>query len=391
MHEIIYLDEAATSMSNPEKRNTIADVVSRYINVKWHNPSANYKPAHWIRGEVERARHIVASFISANPEEIFFTSGGSESNCWAIKGFVDQYYMENDRGEPVIITTPIEHKSIMDCISSPALHAKVIELPVFCDGTVKHYELANALAKNHNRKILVSVQFANNEIGTAQNIKEIAQIAHSHNAIFHTDAVQAFGHLPIDVDDLEIDLLSASGHKIGAPKGIGFLYKRSGVDIQPLIHGSQMDGMRGGTENVPYIMALAEAVKMVDSSKQAALIGIRESFIDQLLARGCTLNGPYTRRLPNNVNVTFPDGISAESMLFLLDAAGIYASAGSACNAQSIYPSHVLKAIGLSNEEAARTLRFTLPVIIAPEDIHRVLHEIDKAIKILTTDERLLN
>lgn len=380
----IYLDEAATSKSNIIKRTTIADIVSHYINVKWHNPSANYKPAHWIRGEVERARHVVADFISANPEEIFFTSGGSESNCWAIKGFVDQYFCENDRGEPVIITTSIEHKSIMDCISSPALHAKVIELPVFSDGTVKHHELAKALAENHGRKILVSIQFANNEIGTIQNIKEISQIVHSYNAILHTDAVQAFGHLYIDVNELGIDLLSASGHKIGAPKGIGFLYKRSGINIQPLIHGSQMDGMRGGTENVPYIIALAEAVNMADSSKQAALLGIRESFIDQLLARGCTLNGPYTRRLANNINVTFPDGVYSESLLFLLESAGIYASAGSACNSQSIKPSHVLKAIGLSDKEAARTLRFTLPDNIAPDDIHYVLSEIDKAIKILT-------
>lgn len=379
-----YLDEAATSKSNLIKQNTIADIVSHYINVKWHNPSANYKPAHWIRGEVERARHVVADFISANPEEIFFTSGGSESNCWAIKGFVDQYFCENDRGEPVIITTSIEHKSIMDCISSPALHAKVIELPVFYDGMVKHHELAKALAENHGRKILVSIQFANNEIGTIQNIKEISQIVHSYNAILHTDAVQAFGHLYIDVNELGIDLLSASGHKIGAPKGIGFLYKRSGINIQPLIHGSQMDGMRGGTENVPYIIALEEAVNMVDSSKQAALLGIRESFTDQLLARGCTLNGPYTRRLVNNINVTFPDGVYSESLLFLLESAGIYASAGSACNSQSIKPSHVLKAIGLSDKEAARTLRFTLPDDIAPEDIHYVLSEIDKAIKILT-------
>jgi len=388
MHEI-YLDEAATSMSDPEKRNMIADIISHYINIKWHNPSAHYKPAHWIRGEVERARKVTSDYINSRSlNEIYFTSGGSESNCWAIQGYIHKCLSDPHRNTyPVIITTAIEHKSILECVKAWDNIADIEILPVDQYGFVDTNALREAMEKYKCRDPLVSIQFANNEIGTIQHIGFLATLIHSYNAnaLFHTDAVQAFGHIEIDVQKLGIDMMSASGHKIGAPKGIGFLYIRDGVQIQPLVFGSQMDSMRGGTENVPGIMAFAEAVECINPLIRSKLGEKQKDMINLLEKRGCRLNGAsYDTRLPNNINVTFPDGVYSESLLFLLESAGIYASAGSACNSQSIKPSHVLKAIGLSDQDAARTIRFTLPDNITHEDLQFVLNQIDKAIKILT-------
>jgi chorismate synthase len=245
-------------------------------------------------------------------------------------------------------------------------------------------------AENEAHKILVSIQFANNEIGTIQHIKEIAEIAHKYNAVFHTDAVQAFGQIPIDVKELDIDMLSASGHKLGTPKGIGILYKKDSVQIDPLIYGSQMDGMRGGTENVPYIIGIAKAIELLqnDKERQLRLTILRNNFISQLKALGCTVNGSLYERLPNNINVTFFQDINAENLVYLLDMCEIYIGIGSACDSHSVETSHVLRAIGLSDEDAMKTIRITLPDDITMDEIDRAVCNITKQIMLLTMEDK---
>jgi cysteine desulfurase len=214
----------------------------------------------------------------------------------------------------------------------------------------------------------------------------IAELAHKYNAIFHTDAVQAFGHIQIDVSDLDIDLLSASGHKIGCPKGCGFLYIKNDVHIDPLIYGSQMDSMRGGTENVAFIVGMAKAVDLINNDQMHNLKTtiLSNNFISELKAIGCTLNGSFENRLPNNINVTFNQNVTGESLIYMLDMSDIMVSAGSACNSHSTEVSYVLKAIGLSDEEAMKTLRITLPDNITGDDLDNVICEIKKQITLLT-------
>ena len=240
--------------------------------------------------------------------------------------------------------------------------------------------------QNGQNKILVSVQFANNEVGTIQRVREIAELVHKYNGVFHTDAVQAFAQIPIDVKELGVDMLSASGHKIGCPKGIGMLYKKHDIEIDPLIYGSQMDGMRGGTENVSYIIGMAKAVELIGHNiqPQMRLTILRNNFITELKSLGCKVNGSLDMRLPNNINVTFFQDVTGEALTYLLDMCGIMVSTGSACNSHSIEPSYVLKAIGLSDEEAAKTIRFTLPEDITMDDIDNVMSEIKKQIALLT-------
>lgn len=380
---MIYLDEAATSKPKQE----VIEAILPYFKDKWYNPSSLYKPATDVKKDVDNARKVVANFINANPEEIFFTSGGSESNCWVIQGFIN--YCVREGVKPIIITSNIEHKSILKCIDD--FRVDVCFIGVNKQGVVDKDRLRTILKNNTVRdlkykRILVSIQYANNEIGVVQNISEIAKIVHRYNAILHTDAVQAFARIPIDVKD-GIDLLSASGHKIGTPKGIGLLYKREGIKIKPLIYGSQMDGMRGGTENVPYIIGFAKAVELTntDFKKRVHQNNIRNYFIAKLKQRfKCKINGSEHHRLPNNINVTFPQNISGEALIYMLDMCGIYISAGSACNSYSSQPSHVLKAIGLSDEEIMRTIRITLPDNITLNDIDRVVYEMEKQIKLLT-------
>lgn len=381
---MIYLDSASTIKPRREVINTMKS----YFDVYWHNPSSLYSPAVRVKSDIEKARKTVGKFINAKANEIYFTSGGSESNCWAIQGFVNRCLLKGK--EPIVITSTIEHKSIMDCVEYS--NAQFHFVGVDKDGFVTREALENILMKIIkdvektccDYDILVSIQYANNEIGTIQNIKEITTIVHEYGGIFHTDAVQIVGQIPIDVKELGIDMLSASGHKFGTPKGIGFLYKQDIVKIQPLIYGSQMDGYRGGTENVPYIIGTAKAVELLNINDNMNVANMSGYMIEKLVDKfGCKLNGAAFDRLPNNVSVTFPQSITGEALLYTLDLSNIYVSTGSACNSKSIEPSYVLKAIGLTDNEAIRTVRFTLSEDTRYEDIDYVIEEIGKSLKLI--------
>jgi len=390
---MIYLDDAATSKPKDE----VIRAMLPYLYDHWYNPSSIYSKAYAVKKKIDEARDVVTKSIGAQANEIYFTSGGSESNCWAIRGFIDQ--AKADGYKPLIISTNIEHNSIRRCLGNLRDDEYYI-LPVDNCGFVsfdslkrmlQNIENQNVISKAlsvHQYKVLVSIQFANNEIGTIQNIGVLSEICHQYGACFHVDAVQAFCRIPINVIGMGIDMLSASGHKIGAPKGIGFLYIKNGVQIKPLIYGSQEGGLRGGTENVAGIMALKRAVEVTqrDAHYHLRMTVLRNNFISELEAMGCKLNGHRDQRLPNNINVTFNQNITAESMIYLLETSGIYISAGSACNSYSSSPSHVLKAIGLSDEEALRTIRITMPDDITMEEIDQTIAEIKKALVILDAD-----
>lgn len=376
----IYLDASATTKPKQE----VIKAMMPYLIDQWYNPSALYSKSSKIKEDIERARNTIGDFINADGKEIYFTSGGSEGNCWAIQGFINRC---NRKGkEATIITSTIEHKSIMSCVEN--MNADIHYVGVDKQGFVDIIALESLIhdAYLEANEILVSIQFANNEIGTIQNIKMIAELAHKYNAIFHTDAVQAFGHIQIDVEDLGIDLLSASGHKVGCPKGCGFLYIKNGVQIDPLIYGSQMDSMRGGTENVPFIIGMAKAIDLINNDQMCNFKTtiLRNNFISELKAIGCTLNGSFENRLPNNINVTFNQNVTGESLIYMLDMSDIMVSSGSACNSHSTDVSYVLKAIGLSDAEAMRTLRITLPDNITGDDLDNVICEIKKQITLLT-------
>lgn len=380
---MIYLDEAATTKPKKEVLNTIYS----YMDI-WYNPSSLYSLAQKAANALEEAKKIVANFLNSESFEVYFTSCGSESNCWAVQGFV-QNRLRKGR-VPSVITSVIEHKSILSCVDGIGVDAHYIK--VNPDGSIDLNMLEETLkyvvSQTNGKDVLVSIQYANNEIGTIQEIGKIASIVHKYNAVFHTDAVQAFGHIPIDVQELGIDMLSASGHKIGTPKGIGILYKKNGVEINPLIYGSQMNGLRGGTENLPYIMGLSKAVELCANDimykKYINISEQRDYMIGKLINEfDCHINGKYSNRLPNNINVTFNENVTGEALIYLLDLCDICVSAGSACNSHSTVPSHVLKAIGLSDEEAVRTLRITLPDDITSEITDKVIHELKKQIQLL--------
>lgn len=377
----IYLDNAATTKPKQE----VISAMMPYFIDKWHNPSSLYADAVKVNKDIEKAKETVGDFINADANEIYFTSSGSESNCWAIKGFVD-YSISKGR-KPCVITSTIEHKSIMECVDN-LNNVEVHYIGVDKYGFINLTNLRNMMlqARVTCDDILVSIQFANNEIGTIQRIKEIAHEVHHFDGVFHTDAVQVVGNITIDVEELCIDMMTVSGHKLGCPKGIGFLYKRNGVNIKPLIYGTQMNGLRGGTENVPYIIGMAKAIEMYKMTDMEELCAKRDFFINCLKAElGCDINGHNEYRLPNNINVTFPQNITAEALLYSLDFSNIQVSVGSACNSHSIEASHVLKAIGLSDEEAMRTIRITINNDIDYLDIDYVVKEIVKSVKIITT------
>ena len=380
---MIYLDAAATT----KPRKEVVDVMMPYFIDKWQNPSSLYGAATDVKRDIEQARKIVGDFINAKSNEIFFTSSGSESNNWVIQGFVNRC---NRLGLfPTIITSTIEHKSILSCVKN--VNADVYYVDVDNKGFIcldKLEEILKFIASEdyENKAILVSLQYANNEIGTIQPIKTLTALAHKYNAMVHTDAVQIFGQMPIDIKELDVDFMSASGHKINVPKGIGFLYKKDGIEIDPLIYGSQMNGLRGGTENVPYIIGLSKAVELCDVSheKVKELCDKRNYFINILKFEfDCKLNGSVIHRLPNNISITFPQNITGESLLYTLDLSDIQVSTGSACNSHSIEPSYVLKALGLSDEQAMKTIRLTLSNDITYKDIDNVIAEIQKSLKLI--------
>lgn len=381
--ETVYLDSAATT----KPVDSIVEAVKPYIESEWYNPSAKYSKGSDIKKKIESVRADIAKEIGADSNEIYFTSGATESNNWVIRGFVDQCKIEDKK--PLIITTNIEHSSIIKCVKAmEKLYAKCIYLPVNQNGYF-NLESLNAVLEFYKDipcvKVLVSIGMGNNEIGTIQDITSIADMVHDYNGILHTDATQCFGHIPINNQVLRADMISASAQKLGGLKGIGFLYKRESVEIQPLIYGSQEQGQRGGTENVVGIVALGEAVNQINYSKTDKVKHLRNYMIEKLVKRlGCKINGSITDRLPNNINITFPQSITGEALIYMLDMCNIYISSGSACNAHSIKPSYVLQAIGLDDYEISRTIRITLPDDINKEQIDTVVDEIEKQIQVLT-------
>ena len=379
---MIYLDNAATTKIKPE----VVEAMLPYFKEQWYNPSSLYNNATRVKQDIENARNIIGNFIGADGKEIFITSSGSEGNCWVIQGFVN--YCKRIGKEATIIISTIEHKSILECVKYIGANVCYVDVDEFGFINTEMLEDLMRNAYNKSNKMLVSIQFANNEIGTVQDIAEITRLVHKYNGIFHTDAVQAMGQIPINVKELDIDLLTCSGHKLGAPKGVGFLYKKNGIEIDPLIYGSQMDSMRGGTENVPYIIGLSKAIDDCDIGQKAIdeMCRKRNYFINLLeCIFDCELNGDIYYRLPNNINVTFPNNLTGEALLYTLDISNIQIATGSACNSRSVEPSYVLKAIGLSDEQAMRTIRISLSNDITYEDIDKVIDEIDKAIRLIET------
>ncbi len=367
----IYFDNAATT----KPRKEVIDKMLPYITEKYGNPSSIYKIARENKEAVDEARQAVAEAINAKPNEIYFTAGGSESDNWALKGIADSY---SDKGKH-IITTAIEHHAILHtCEYLESKGFEVTYLPVDEYGIISVEELKSAIRED---TILISVMFANNEIGSVQPIAEIGKIAREKGIVFHTDAVQAVGHLPIDVEEMNIDLLSLSGHKLYGPKGIGALYVRKGIKLKPFIHGgAQERGRRAGTENVPGIVGLGEAVRLASAEmeeERTRLVSLRDRLIEGILTSipHSRLNGHPEKRLPGNVNISF-EFIEGESMLLLLDMKGICASSGSACTSGSLDPSHVLLAIGLPHEKAHGSLRLTLGHFNTDEDVDVVLREL---------------
>jgi cysteine desulfurase len=380
---MIYLDSAATA-NYDNKDDIIVNAITDAMKKHWQNPSSLY--ASDVKDVINICRKQVAEFINAKTDEIYFTSGASESNSWAIKGWFDEQLDSDNMIN--IITTPIEHKSIMATVKSPNITPYVRYCNVNEYGIVDIKSLKKLLDYRVGESILVSVGLANNEIGTIQNIKEISKLVHNYGGVIHVDATQALPHIPIDVEELGVDMLSASGHKISPVlKGVGFLYKKNNIKIQPLIYGSQERGLRGGTENTFGIIGLNKAIELCDigQNKVDEMCGKRDYFIGSLEYKfGCKLNGSQNR-LPNNINVTFPQNITGESLLYTLDISGIEISTGSACNSKSIEPSYVLKAIGLTNNEAMRTVRFSISNDTTYEDIDKVVVEIEKSIKLIET------
>lgn len=355
MKEFVYLDNAATTKVRPE----VVEAMLPYFTEIYGNASAVYDFGQKCKQAMEDARETIAASIGTKAANIYFTAGGSESDNWALKGVAEAY---GDKGKH-IITTKIEHHAILHtCAYLEQQGYEVTYLDVDADGLVSPETLRQAIRPD---TILISVMFANNEIGTIEPIAELGEIAHEHGIIFHTDAVQAYTQVPIDVEKMHIDLLSASGHKLNGPKGIGFLYIRQGLKLKSFIHGgAQERKRRAGTENVPGIVGLGKAVEIAMDTMEERTA--KESALrDYLIARieeeipFAKLNGHRVKRLPNNVNFCFRF-IEGESMLIMLDMAGICGSSGSACTSGSLDPSHVLLAIGLPHEIAHGSLRLTL-------------------------------
>ena len=384
MKKIIYLDNAATTKTAPE----VVDAMLPYFTEFYGNASTIYDLGNHSKNAMNEARDIIADALGARGEEIYFTAGGSESDNWALKATAEAYKSKGNH----IITSKIEHHAILHtCEWLEKQGFEVTYVDVDENGVIKLDELKKAIRPT---TILISVMFANNEIGTIQPIKEIGEIAKEHGILFHTDAVQAFGQVPINVDECHIDMLSASGHKLNGPKGIGFLYIRKGVKIRSFVHGgAQERKRRAGTENVPGIVGLGAATKRAITSMQertAKEIELRDYLIDRVLKEipYTRLNGHRTNRLPNNANFSF-QFIEGESMLIMLDMDGICGSSGSACTSGSLDPSHVLLAIGLPHEIAHGSLRLTLSEEITKEDIDFVVEKlksiIDKTEKHVST------
>ncbi len=375
MDKIIYLDNAATTKTAKEA----VDAMLPFFTEHYGNASSIYSLGAESKKAMTQAREIIAESIGATPAEIYFTAGGSESDNWALVATAEAYASKGKH----IITSRIEHHAILHtCDYLKTRGYEITYVDVDENGVIKLDELKKAIRPD---TILISVMFANNEIGTIQPIKEIGEIAKEHGILFHTDAVQAYGHVPINVDEDHIDMLSTSGHKINGPKGIGFLYIRKGIKIRSFVHGGQQErSRRAGTENIPGIVGYGAAVKKAFESLTERMnkeTRLRDYLIGRIEKEipYCRLNGDRVKRLPNNVNFSF-QFIEGESLLIMLDMKGICASSGSACTSGSLDPSHVLLAIGLPHEIAHGSLRLTLSEENTKEEIDYVVDSIKEIV-----------
>lgn len=376
MSGLIYLDNAATTRVKDE----VYEAMQPYFRELYGNPSSIYRFAGESKKAVEKARTSVAEFLHAKPEEIYFTGGGSESDNWAL---IATAFARRDKGKH-IITSTIEHHAILHtCEYLEKLDFEITYVNVDEEGVLKLDELKAAIRED---TILITVMFANNEIGTIQPVAEIGKIARKKGILFHTDAVQAYGHERIDVEALGIDMLSASGHKINGPKGVGILYIRNSVRIGAFIHGgSQERGRRAGTYNTPGIVGFGRATEIAErelEKRHEYESRLRDYLIDRVLAEipYTRLNGHRSRRLSNNANFSFRF-IEGESLLILLDQKEIAASSGSACTSGALDPSHVLLAIGLPHEIAHGSIRFTLSDETTREELDNVVEELKKIVE----------
>ena len=375
MNKKIYLDNAATTRVRPE----VVDAMLPYFTELYGNPSSVYEFASQNKSAVDKARDVIAKSLGTDAKDIYFTAGGSESDNWALKATAEAY---KDKGNH-IITSKIEHHAILHtCEYLEKNGFEVTYVDVDENGILKLDELKKSIRPT---TILISVMFANNEIGSIQPVKEIGEIAKEHGILFHTDAVQAFGQVPINVDELNIDMLSSSGHKLNGPKGIGFLYIRKGVKMRSFVHGGgQERKRRAGTENIPgivgYGVAVERAIRTMKERTEKEM-ELRDYLIDRVLKEVpyTRLNGHRTDRLPNNANFSF-QFIEGESLLIMLDMDGICGSSGSACTSGSLDPSHVLLAIGLPHEIAHGSLRLTLSDETTKEDIDYVVEKVKEIV-----------
>lgn len=367
----VYMDYSATT---PVKKEVL-DAMLPYFSEHFGNPSSLYSIAQKSKEALEKAREQVASLIGAKANEVFFTAGGSEADNWALEGVADAL---KDKGNH-IITTKIEHHAILHTAEYLEKHGiDVTYLDVDAEGRVNPEDVKNAIT---DKTVLISIMMVNNEVGTIEPIKEIAEIAHNHGILFHTDAVQALGNVPIDVDNMSIDLMSMSGHKIYGPKGVGALYIRKGTKISNFIHGGAQEmKKRAGTENLAGIVGFGKAAELAKENLESHINRVselRDYFISEVTSKipDTIVNGSMEHRHPGNANISF-EYIEGESMLILLDMNGISVSTGSACSSKSLTPSHVLSAMGIPVERIHGTLRFTIGDPTTKEDIDYVIEKL---------------
>lgn len=376
MKQLIYLDNAATTKTRPE----VVEAMLPYFTENYGNPSSVYEFSNASKKAIAQSRETIAAAIGAKDNEIYFTAGGTESDNWALIATAEAYESKGKH----IITSKIEHHAVLHtCEYLEKRGFEVTYLDVDEFGVVKLEELKKAIRPD---TILISIMFANNEIGTVEPVKEIGEIAREHGILFHTDAVQAFGHIPINVDEYHIDMMSASGHKLNGPKGIGFLYIRKGVKSRSFLHGgAQERKRRGGTENVPGIAGFGKAVEIAMATMEERTkkeTELRDYLMKRVMAEVpyTRINGHRTKRLSNNVNFAF-QFIEGESLLIMLDMDGICGSSGSACTSGSLDPSHVLLAIGLPHEIAHGSLRLTLNEENTKEEMDYVVESVKKIVE----------
>ncbi len=376
MNGKIYLDNAATTDMDPD----VLEAMLPYFKAQYGNPSSIHGLAKYARDAREHARASVAELINAEPKEIYFTSGGTESDNWALKSVA---FGNRPRGSHIIVSK-IEHHAVMNtCEFLEKNGFEVTYLDVDEFGTVDPEDVRKAIRPETT---LISVMYANNEIGTIEPISEIGKIAREHGILFHTDAVQAFGHVSIDVKRENIDMLSASAHKMYGPKGVGVLYVREGVKLEPLMHGgAQERGVRAGTENVPGIVGMGKAAEIAKrdmDERMAKESELRDHMIGRILGEVpfTKLNGHSTQRLSGNVNIAF-SFIEGESVLMLLNHKGVFVSTGSACASGSLDPSHVLLAIGLEHEAAHGSIRFTLSYKTTRAEVDEAVDAVKEAVE----------